>query len=167
MRFFLPISLIILLTSCGFHLRGFQDKPAWITELVIVNQNADRKFSDKLEKNLQGYAIEVITEDTKASPLWVTLLNDELTQDLDSVSSSTTPRQYQLTYQLHFQIQYKNQMLINAGTLSSTRQLTINSNRILGSNDERDQLKAAMQAEVAQQLIVRLFKLAAHVNQTY
>ena len=68
MKFFLPISLIILLTSCGFHLRGFQDKPAWITELVIVNQNADRKFSDTLEKNLQGYAIEVITEDTKASP---------------------------------------------------------------------------------------------------
>ncbi len=49
--------------------------------------------------------------------------------------------------------------LLPPTTVTSTRLLTVNSDRILGSNDEEQHFSAEMQADVAGQIMHRLTSL--------
>ena len=78
-------------------------------------------------------------------------------QTISSVSSSTTPRQYQLIYTVHFKLQQANgEEVIPTAYIVVTRQITINSNRILGSNDEEEHSKSEMRQDAVIQIINRL-----------
>jgi len=158
MRFIRHSILLItlLLTSCGFHLRGMADMPPWLNDVAIIIQNANRDLEPLLKEQLEAYHIRVCTN-VAGAHYWLIIEQDIERQQITSVSSSTTPRQYQLIYSVRYKLQRANGQEIMPPTKAIvTRQLTVNSNRILGSNDEELILKREMRRDAVIQILDRI-----------
>ncbi|MFA5959202.1 MAG: LPS assembly lipoprotein LptE [Tatlockia sp.] len=145
-----------LLTACGFHLRGFNDMPHWFNNLAIVIQDAHRDLGPMLRNQLEAYNINLVQDPAKAAYLLV-IEGDGIQQQMTNVAASTAPRQYLLIYDVRFTLsKVRGETLVSSGQVFATRQLTINSNRILGSNSEEAQLMDEMRHEAVEQIINRI-----------
>ncbi|HVT63448.1 MAG TPA: LPS assembly lipoprotein LptE [Legionellaceae bacterium] len=150
------IGICCSLLGCGFHLRGMIDKPLWLKDVAIIIESANRDIEPMLKKQLEAYQIHVKEQPGEAQ-YWIIIEQDGEDQHITSVSSSTTPRQYQMTYRIRFKVQAaKGKEIIPSAMVTTTRQLTINSDRILGSNDEENTLKREMRQEAVIQIMDRL-----------
>jgi LPS-assembly lipoprotein len=124
--------------------------------VTIVVEQAHRDLEPLLKEQLQSYHVQINPDPTSAH-YWLILEKDDVQQHITSVSSSTTPRQYQLVYQVQFKLQQaKGKEMLPSSFIVVSRQVTINSNRILGSNEEEALLKMEMRREAATQIIYRL-----------
>ena len=150
--------LAIGLTACGFHLRGMVDIPSWLKNIAIIVEKANQELSPLLKSELDAYRIPV-TEPNSASFL-LFIERDILQKDMSNVSSGTTPRQYQLSYTVYVKLtDAKGRELITTHSVSSTRQVTINGDNILGSNEEEALLISEMRRDTVIQIINRLASL--------
>lgn len=130
--------------------------PNSLHDIAIIIENANRDLRPMLKEQFEAYHIRVMDEPEHAHNLLI-IEQDIEEQHITSVSSSTTPRQYQMTYQVRFRFQAANSTeTIPSATVTTTRQLTLNSNRILGSTDEENTLKHEMRSEAVIQIIDRI-----------
>ena len=154
--------LTVLLTACGFHLRGMLDMPQWLNNVSIVIQNAHRDMEQRLSEQLTAYHIAVCPDPAQAD-YWLIVEQDSFQQQISSISSSTTPRQYQLIYTVHFKLQRaKGKEIMPLSQVVVTRQITLNNDRILGSTNEEEQSKSDMRRDAAIQIIDRLSRVHEH-----
>ncbi len=154
--FTLQALFLIFISGCGFHLRGKVDVPTWFNNVAIIKGQTHNDLASLLRMELQSQHIQVNSSESSAD-YWLILESDNVQQHITSVSSSTTPRQYQLIYTVHFKLQQRNgRDIIPEATLMITRQLTINGNRILGSNEEEELLKAEMRRDAVIQIMNRI-----------
>ncbi|OGV31773.1 MAG: hypothetical protein A3E88_03795 [Legionellales bacterium RIFCSPHIGHO2_12_FULL_35_11] len=155
MRFLkiLIITSAALLISCGFKLQGMTDMPKWFNYVTIVNQNMTADLQPIIKERLKAYKICVCSDIKKAKYLLI-LEEDNFSEQITSVSSSTTPRQYQMTYGVKYKVEEANgKDIIPTNSAVVTRQFTINSNRILGSDFEGDLLKREMYSDAVTQIL--------------
>lgn len=168
--FFLRLFLCwiaFLISSCGFHLRGSVDVPGWLQQVAIVVEQGHHDLEPLLKQQFMAYHIQIYPNPTDAR-FTLVIEQDSVTENISSISSSTTPRQYQLTYRLRFKLQNsQGKEIIPSSQIVINRQSTINSERILGSNDEREITKAEMRREAVIQIMYRLSKSSSirhHAN---
>lgn len=155
--------LLVLITGCGFKLRGMNDMPAWLNNIAIVVEDAHKDLGAMLKDQFQAYRIRIISNPTKADYLLI-IRNDANQQQITSISASTTPRQYQLTYTVRYSLikvkktKGSEEVSVPAATnvVSVSRQLTVNNDRILGSDAEGLMTYAEMRREAVMQIINRL-----------
>lgn len=147
-----------ILASCGFHLRGMLDMPPWLNDIDIIVQTAHRDLGPMLKEQLEAYHIRVC-DNPNAAKYWLIIEQDIEKQNIVSISSSTTPRQYQMFYTVRFKLQTANgKEIIPTKSVTETREITVNSDRILGSNDEEAILKSEMRKGAVLQIISRISK---------
>ena len=150
------LMLVLMLSGCGFHLRGMTDIPSWFQDIAIIIEQGHRDLEPLLKKELQAYHV-VINPNPATARFWLVIEQDKLEQHISSVSSSTTPRQYQLIYTLQFKFEdAKGKQDSASHRIVVTRQATINGNRILGSNEEEALLTSEMRQDAVIQLINRI-----------
>lgn len=156
----------LLSSGCGFHLRGMVDMPSWLNDVAIIIESGHRDLESLLKAQLDAYHIHV-TSDPNQAHYWLIIEKDREEQHITSVSSSTTPRQYQMTYVVRYRLQQaKGGDIISSSQVVITRQITINSDRILGSNDEENTLKKEMRRDAAIQILDRIANQGFKVNKT-
>lgn len=136
--------------------------PRWLNHVSIVIQNANRDLEPLLKNQLKAYSITTVDDPAKAV-YWLIIEQDNFEQQIASISSSTTPRQYQLIYRVYFKLQrVKGQEIISSNRVIVTRQITLNSDRILGSTNEEEQSKNEMRRDAVIQIIERLSRTHEH-----
>ncbi|MGV3739707.1 MAG: LPS assembly lipoprotein LptE [Gammaproteobacteria bacterium] len=146
----------LFLVGCGFHLRGYVSMPKGLRDVSIIVESVNRDIAPMLKEQLNAYHIRV-PEDPENAHYWLILEQDKEEQHITAVSSSTTPRQYQMNYQITFKLQAANgKEIIPSTHITTTRQITINSNRILGSSDEENTLKHEMRKDAVIQIMDRI-----------
>ncbi|OGV26581.1 MAG: hypothetical protein A3F18_06300 [Legionellales bacterium RIFCSPHIGHO2_12_FULL_37_14] len=148
----------ILLTSCGFHLRGIVNLPRSFNYVAIVNENqhVSPSFIQTLKSTLYEQHVNVVDDPSKAK-YFIILLQNRFNQVLTNVAASTVPRQYQLSYSVQFQVtENKGAVLLPAQTITILREVTINNDRILGSKFESDLIENEMHQNAATQLLARI-----------
>lgn len=147
---------MFLLTSCGFVLRGTLNKPLWLQNITIIVNDAEQGLGVVLTRQLQSLGVYVNPIARQANYLLV-IEKSLHQQQITSVSASTTPRQYQLSYTVIFSlIKASGEPIISSSAITVSRQFTLNNNRILGSDFEGSLIEAEMQREAALQLYNRL-----------
>jgi LPS-assembly lipoprotein len=152
----IPFILALCLSACGFHLRGMIDVPKWLSNIAIISKDGDTPLVDLLSSQLENYKIEVNPNPSQAHYLLI-INSVRMQQQIMSIGASTNPRQYQLIMTVEFTLQTRKGEIIKAPrSVVVTRPLTINNNRILGSNDEEAILIEEMQQEASIQIINRL-----------
>lgn len=147
---------LVFLSGCGFKLRGIMDRPAWLDNIAISVKEAHQDLASMLKEGLQSYGVRVITDPTQADYLLI-IEKDIDQQQITSVSASTTPRQYILTYTVIYSLlKVGGKPIVSSNALSVSRQLTVNNDRILGSDSEAFKIRVEMRREAAMQIINRL-----------
>jgi LPS-assembly lipoprotein len=95
----------VLLTSCGFHLRGTkkheQNTPKHLKIVYLQSNSPYAPFEQSLRQNLRGYNINVIN-DPAPKTLILQIINYNLAQTAGSVSSNLQTRQYTLVFTVNF-----------------------------------------------------------------
>lgn len=153
----LTLILIITLTACGFKLRGLADVPIWLNNIAVMSDVPDTsQLIPALKEQLKNNGILIADNPTTAS-YWLVILDIQKSEQVFGVAASATPRQYQLTWVMDFELRSRQGRVIqNPVRVSVTRTLTINENRILGSNAETRLTVEEMQKDLAMQMINRL-----------
>ncbi len=152
---------LCLLSGCGFHLRGQMDLPPWLNHVAIILQQGHRDLTPLLKNQLEAYHLSV-TDSPLQATYWLVIEHDAISQNITSISSSTTPRQYQLLYTVTFKLQRANKEdILPSSRIEVTRQVTINSDRILGSNQEEALLEAEMRQDAVLQIMNRISRTTA------
>lgn len=155
-KLFIPLMFALLLSACGFHLRGMINIPTWLNNIAIIVKNDDKQLSSILNAQLEGYKIQV-NPDPALAKYWLVINQVLIQQQIISVGASTNPRQYTLILTIEFMLQTRKGTIIKAPkTVSVTRQLTINNDRILGSSDEENILLGEMKQDAVIQIINQL-----------
>lgn len=150
------LTLSLLLSSCGFHLRGMMDMPRWLNHVAIIVEQGHRDLAPYLAEYIQSYNL-IVDSSPAAAQYWIIIEHDSLKQQITSVSSSTTPRQYELIYTVQFKlVRAKGQEIIPTSAITVIRQATINSDRILGSNQEESLLLNEMRRDAAVQIMNKI-----------
>lgn len=109
-----------------------------------------------LKMQLQANKIRLNADPAQAD-YWLVLVHTAQEQQITSIAASTTPRQYQLLYHADFLLKTRQGLIkVPASHITITRQLTINNDRILGSNDEANLILNEMRREAALQIINKL-----------
>lgn len=153
---FILLTLVLCLSACGFHLRGLIDVPEWLNNVSIISKDGNNELVSILKSQLEGYKIQV-NPDPALAKYWLIINRSSFQQQIVSIGASTNPRQYQLIMTIEFMLQTRNGQIIKAPKIISvTRQLTVNNDRILGSNEEETILIGEMQKEAVIQIINRL-----------
>ncbi|MDP1601694.1 MAG: LPS assembly lipoprotein LptE [Legionella sp.] len=153
--------MVICITGCGFKLRGLADMPAWLNNIAIIVQEAHRDLVPMLKDQLEGYGVRIIPDPAHADYLLI-IENDNTQQQITSISASTTPRQYQIIYTVHFSLISKltGKPIISSAHVLVTRQLTVNNDRILGSDSEGSTIHTEMRRDAVMQIINRISRKA-------
>ena len=145
-----------LLSACGFHLRGAIDIPDWLNHIAIISNDGNKQLAQSLQAQLEGYKIQV-SDDPAHAKYWLIINSSNLNQHIISIGASTNPRQYQLIMTIEFLLQTREGQIIKPPRqVTVTRQLTVNNNRILGSNEEEEVLVSEMRQDAIIQIINRL-----------
>ncbi|MFT4058744.1 MAG: LPS assembly lipoprotein LptE [Legionella sp.] len=155
-KLFTPLVLMLLLSACGFHLRGMIDIPTWLNNVAIISNNNDKQLISILTTQLEGYNIHVNSDEALAN-YWLVINRLTIDRQIISIGASTNPRQYTLLLYVEFMLQTRKGQIIKAPkTISVSRQLTINNDRILGSTDEENILIGEMKQDAVVQIINQL-----------
>lgn len=164
---FLCFFLALLLSACGFHLRGLVDVPTWISPIFISSHVDSKELVTFLKTQLEANNIQVRTNPSQAS-YWLIINSLDIQQQIVSIGASTNPRQYQLILRVGFELQTsKGEMVSPARVIAVNRQVTINNDRILGSNNEEAILVQEMKKEAVIQIINSLSRIPvnpSHAN---
>ncbi|WP_454785812.1 LPS-assembly lipoprotein LptE [Legionella sp. WA2024007413] len=156
LRGIVPLLLVLLLSACGFHLRGMSNVPSWLSNVAIISENNDKQFVSILQSRLESSKIDVNPEPSQAK-YWLIIDEVDLHQQIISIGASTNPRQYTLTLNVAFVLKARSGQIIDTpGKISVSRELTLNNDRILGSKDEESILIGEMKQDAVTQIIYRL-----------
>ena len=150
------ITICLLLSACGFHLRGLLNLPPSFQHVYLQIPPNGRSLQIKLKEELQSYHVTYSESATHAA---YQIVIDGLvyTRQISNISSSTTPRQFQLNYSVNYRL-LDNQgvQLIPAQQIKSSRLVSMNSERLLGSNYVEDFFKNDMEQEIASQILTHI-----------
>ena len=160
LTFWVTCFTLILLNGCGFHLRGIHTLPLWLNPITIILEKADPTWIPLLREQFNVAHVTVMENPTQAR-YWLSIKHEQVDQNIISISSGSSPRQYQLTYHVTFSLQQAHgKEILAPTTILVTRPLTINNDRILGSHDEEAQLINEMRRDAAMQMLYRLTPLS-------
>ena len=159
--FILPLSIIaILITSCGFHLRGSQpDSKSELSSVYIID--SDASTVGNAVRNQLSLSGTRVTSAPDEADYTLHLFNQSVSQSVLSVSADTGKvEEYQLQLSVMMTVSD-----INKNERIANQQIRINGNyafdnlAVLGSENERQLLVSDMTKQAASQVIRRLNSL--------
>ena len=155
-KFILLIVLTATLMGCGFHLRGVMVLPPSFQQVYVIAPPAGRNLTVALDEQLQAYRVARASCIT-ASSFQIVVDDIQFERQISNISSSTTPRQYQLFYIVKYHlVDGQGATLIPNGLVKSNRLVSMNSERLLGSNFEQDFFLNEMEVDAARQIITSI-----------
>jgi LPS-assembly lipoprotein len=147
-----PLSL--LLSACGFRLRGARELPF---DTIFLGFPPNSPFGAELSRNLRaGTNTQVIAERDKAQAV-LEVLGESREREVLAVNSQGRAREYQLRLRLSFRLHDgKGREFIGPTTLGAQRDVSFNDAQVLAKESEEALLYRDMQTDLVQQLLRRL-----------
>lgn len=159
MRNLLLSIALLMLTACGFHLRGtdLQDVRFGFKSLYIKTQS-ETPFVVALRRSLTKNKVPVV-ETAADAELVLDIVSETTTKQILSLSGSGRVREYQLFYRvsMHAYDQQKVEWL-PPDDVQLTRVLTYDDAEILAKEQEEMQLYKDMRADAVAQTVRRLMR---------
>ncbi|HSX71212.1 MAG TPA: LPS assembly lipoprotein LptE, partial [Pseudomonas sp.] len=151
-RNMLVIGLAVLLSACGFQLRGTGSAEFALKEIDLQARNAYGDTVKQLRQLLENSDVKV----HNGAPYLLLLANEQETQRTASVTSSARSAEYELTTHLDYEIRGEKNMLLLRDKLEVQRVYVHDENNLIGSSQESAQLRQEMRRELIQQVSLRL-----------
>ena len=149
---------IALLAGCGFHLQGRAPLPAPLAVTYVQANDKQSDFVQGLRKALITSGAKLASRSEAASGT-VSILTDEVTQRVLSVSASNTPREYELTYTVRFSVSTADKELLAVQEVSVMREYSFDERKLLAKENEEAILREAMARDLVGIVMRRLASL--------
>jgi LPS-assembly lipoprotein len=152
---FILLSLIML-TACGFKLRGDVELPPILQETYIESANPFTGMARALRVELEASGARIVASSEQATAV-LRIVNERSENRILSVGSTGKASEYELFDEVTFQLTDRGgKMLIKRQNLRMIRDLVFDENQLLGKVSESEQLHVQMRRSLARQIITRI-----------
>lgn len=154
-RNLLVMGLAVMLSACGFHLRGTGSNELAIKELDLSARNAYGETVNQLRDTLKNNGVNVHA----GAPYKLVLTSEAETQRAASYAGSARSVEYELSTVLSYDIQGRDNTPLLSDKLEVQKVYLHDGNNINGSGQEAAQTREEMRRELVQRMILRLQQL--------
>lgn len=154
-RNLLVMGLAVLLSACGFQLRGTGTTELTIKELDLSARNAYGDTVKQLRTTLQNSGVKVYS----GAPYKLVLTNEQETQRAATYTGGSRSAEYELTTVLNYAIQGQNDSILLEDKLQVQKYYVYDGNNITGSGQEATQVRNEIRRDLVQGMMVRLQQL--------
>ncbi len=150
-----PLLVMLLLSSCGFQLRGAYQLPQAM-QLTYVKAGSESDFVSALKRQLKASKITLV--DVASDQAATLIIHKEQKQKRTvSVDSRGRAREYTLTYQVDFEVKHPSvEFSIEQQSVKIDRDFLFDTEDVLGKSKGINELYESMQQDVIRLLLLRL-----------
>jgi LPS-assembly lipoprotein len=139
----IAILLLIVITSCGFHLRGMTE----ISYKTISLEGKELSLTKNLKKILNTNKVAIVSS-TENPELRVELLSEESEKRILSLSGQGLVREFEIFYRVRYRIKTSDSEIWSQENIIETRKdFTYSDSNLIGKEEEERQLNEAMRNE--------------------
>lgn len=160
-RWLLPLLLLLpLLPACGFHPRGAAPLPSQLSRVAVENVRAGAILRTELATALESAGAKVVAGGGPEIPR-VRLLSENTGRRLLSVGSGGKASEYQVEYQITFEVLKGGQLLVPPQRVAATRDYPFDRSEPLAMEAQQESLAAELRGLAVDQVVRRLRALLA------
>lgn len=139
----IAILLLLVITSCGFHLRGMTE----ISFKTISLEGKELSLTKNLKKILNTNKVAIVSS-TENPELRVELLSEESEKRILSLSGQGLVREFEIFYRVRYRIKTSDSEIWSQENIIETRKdFTYSDSNLIGKEEEERQLNEAMRNE--------------------
>ncbi|WP_459732234.1 LPS-assembly lipoprotein LptE [Pseudomonas sp. MHK4] len=151
-RNLLVIGLAVLLSACGFQLRGTGTTELAITELDLSARDAYGETVTQLRQTLVSSGVKVY----KGAPYELILTNQQESQRILSYAGAGRTGEYQLNTVLNYDIRGQGNLPLLSDKIEVQKVFIHDGNNLVGSDQEASDARREMRRELVQRMMLRL-----------
>jgi len=152
----IAILLLIVITSCGFHLRGMTE----ISYKTISLEGKELSLTKNLKKILNTNKVAIVSS-TENPELRVEFLSEESEKRILSLSGQGLVREFEIFYRVRYRIKASDSEIWSQENIIETRKdFTYSDSNLIGKEEEERQLNENMRIEAITSLFnqIQVFK---------
>jgi LPS-assembly lipoprotein len=144
--------------GCGFRLAGSEHLPAVLKKPYLSVKDPYTDFARELERQLKssGAELQPLRQDSTAT---IEVTKDLVEQRTLSVSARNIPTDYELRYTVTFEVNGPDAPILEAQTITLSRDYSFEENVLLAKEHEADILRAQMARDLVSIAMRRLSRL--------
>jgi LPS-assembly lipoprotein len=154
-RNLLVMGLAVLLSACGFQLRGTGTNSLSIKELDLSARDAYGDVVTQLRSTLTSSGVHVYT----GAQYKLFLAREDETQRTASYAGSGRSAEYELTTVLKYEIHGSKDVLLQEDNVQTQKIFVHDGNNLIGSDQEAAQARKEMRSDLVQKMLARLQQL--------
>lgn len=148
------LMLALLLTACGFHLRGQAALP--FQTLYIQSASDYTPFIGELKRAVQGAGVQ-LADSSDSAQLTLNVVSEVSGKQILSLSGAGRVREYQLRFSVSFRAYDQSQQeWLPAEEIAVLRNLSYDDAQVLAKEQEEVLLYQNMRSDAVQQMLRRL-----------
>lgn len=148
------LMLVLLLTACGFHLRGQAALP--FQTLYIQSASGYTPFIGELKRTVQGAGVQ-LADSSDSAQLTLNVVSEVTGKQILSLSGAGRVREYQLRFSVSFRAYDQSQQeWLPAEEIAVLRNLSYDDAQVLAKEQEEVLLYQNMRSDAVQQMLRRL-----------
>jgi LPS-assembly lipoprotein len=152
------VIFLLLGAGCGFHLQGRTPLPAAMKAAYVQAEDPRSDFVQSLRKAMIISGARPAVRKEQATAV-VTIVKDEVTHRVLSVSAANRPTEYEVTYTVTFSVSEGDKELLSNQEVSATRSYSFDERLLLAKEHEESVLREAMARDLADIVMRRLASL--------
>jgi len=146
------LALALLVSACGFQLRGTAELP-----FDTIYLPATGGIGLDLKRNILAGTRTVVVDDPKQAQALLEFIQETRQKDILSLTAGGRVREFRLLYQVAFRVHDgKGGEYLPAATLQLARDFTFNDSEVLAKEAEEQLLYREMQTDMVRQIMRRL-----------
>ena len=148
--------ITLLISSCGWHLRGSNSAPQTFSSIYISSKNSDSELIRELKIAFRAQSVSV-KENANEAEYGLIILNERSKRRTASVSGSARISEQELTESVDFTVVASDgSTALPLSTATVDLIFEYNEDNILATDDEADLLRSEMQRDLVRQILNRL-----------
>lgn len=155
-RNLLVMGLAVLLSACGFQLRGTGTTELAIKELDLSARNAYGDTVMQLRQVLQGSGVKVYT----GAPYKLILTDEQESQRILSYAGAGRTGEYQVSTVLNYDIRGESNLTLLSDKLEVQKIFIHDGSNLVGSDQEANDARKETRRELVQRMMLRLQQLS-------
>jgi LPS-assembly lipoprotein len=145
----------LVLSGCGFHLRGKIDVPESLMRLHV--KGTDIELKRDIEKSLKFSDIEIVEEGDNAALLDIS--NTTYLKEVNGTTSRGTASNYKMTYTVNYVVYDADGEVLQKDSVKQNRTLAYDVTRVLLFEREEQFLMEEMRQELVSFILRRMSKI--------
>lgn len=152
----LLIGYTLLVSGCGWHLRGSYSFPASMQKLYVQGTARYSELGVAIHSAFAGTNSNLVESQGLALAV-LHILSDKAEQRILATDSSGRASEYEVSYLLRFKlVDHKGTELVSEQQVKAKREYRFDSSNVLASGSEVDRLKKEMMRFAVQQMLYRI-----------